>query len=598
MASAYIQIKDYQSAMMHLTHLTVRDPHDVDALLELAKIYENVGDDRLVEEQVEKIIKQGSGRLVKKSGLNLTKLRVSRDLLTSGSSKKESKGAHVDSARFGRVKQQRLRDQDMSSMQERLEELTETQRRGDSAAMEKWAGIATEMTEAFRRKKVKFPLEDCMPNLDLAIPVNGSKQTVQDGGNRATLWVNITEWFHIFCELALVRAKLGSPEAFKPLRAMLKIHSPMGNQACTQHIRHVEMACALALNDEEHLCEVARWFIKHHPHASDAYHLFAILSRIYSSGPSEHFLGNIMIKFMVHRIKQQDYPHVPASAREDFKYSEVERRAYDVPISEGTSRDMQISNNQEDNNNAGDAPSTSHRTQRVALPDPNLLTIMSHVYHHHNSSPLALHYHLRAYAVAPYQASTCLSIAITYIHVGMRRTAKDKHYHVLEGVAWLERYRKIRLKRDLKRKRARDEKNMVRMEVSYNEGRFWHLLGLSHLAVGCYERCLRVGEGRAHDGEGDGDVRMRDGGSAEESDDDDGELSDVSFVDDEEENRAEDQDANRNTENDSSRDDGNSLPASAIPSFKRTAAYALQQLLAMGGDVAGARKVGDKYLVF
>ncbi|KAI9670277.1 MAG: transcription factor TFIIIC subunit tfc4 [Alyxoria varia] len=612
MAKAYTQLKDYQSAIMHLTHLTTRDPHDVDSLLELAKVYDITGDDKLVKEQVDNIVRQGRGRLVKRSGLDPEKFKLSRELLTNKLSRKKSKRIHGDAASVSRMQQPRLQEQDMSSMHERLKELTDAQRGGDPAAMEEWASIATEMTEAFKRKKVKFRFENCMPNLDLAVPVNGPKTPVRDGGDPGTLWVDLSRWFHIFCELALVRAKLGNPEAFKPLRAMLKVHSPLGNQACMQHVRHVEMACALILNDEEHLCEVARWFIKHNPHASDAYHLFAILSRVYSSGPSEHFLSNIMIKFMVHRIKQQDYPHVPDSARDDFRYLEMERRAYEVPAGGATSGENQPPNDQEDVNNADGASSVLHHSHTIAPPDPNLLTIMSHVYHHHNSSPQALHYHLRAYAVAPYQATTCLSIAVTYIHVGTRRTAKDKHYHVLEGVAWLERYRKIRLKRDLKRKKGRNERSMVRMEVLYNEGRFWHLLGLGHLAVGCYERCLRVGEGAAHDHDEDGDVRMENEGFAE--DDDDEQLSDVSLVeDDEEEEDGEDSpDANRTTngqyinhtgniradENGSSTDDGKDLPASAITSFKRTVSYTLQQLLAMGGDVQGARRIGDKYLVF
>ena len=89
----------------------------------------------------------------------------------------------------------------------------------------------------------------------------------------------------------------------------------------------------------------------------------------------------------------------------------------------------------------------------------------------------------------------------------------------------------------------------------FNLGRAWHAVGLMHWAVECYEGALAVGEAT----ESGGDVDMAEAGEGE--DDDEGVLWDE-------------------------------------PDFRREAALALQMILVHSGDAAGARRVGEQFLVF
>ena len=98
------------------------------------------------------------------------------------------------------------------------------------------------------------------------------------------------------------------------------------------------------------------------------------------------------------------------------------------------------------------------------------------------------------------------------------------------------------------------------METAFNEGRMWHGLGLLHLAVPAYERCLAVAEeeerGRGG-GQKDGDGDMEMAGVQPEDED----LWDE-------------------------------------PGYTREAAYALQQMYGIGGSMQAARAVTEKWLVF
>ena len=104
------------------------------------------------------------------------------------------------------------------------------------------------------------------------------------------------------------------------------------------------------------------------------------------------------------------------------------------------------------------------------------------------------------------------------------------------------------------------------METEFNEGRLWHLLGLLHLAVPAYERCLAVplvlhdanvnaniNEHTEAEADVDGDIEMR--------------------MNEKEQEEQE-------------------------PDFKREAAFALQNILAVGGDMQKARDIAEKWLVF
>ena len=74
-----------------------------------------------------------------------------------------------------------------------------------------------------------------------------------------------------------------------------------------------------------------------------------------------------------------------------------------------------------------------------------------------------------------------LSLALGYIHYGLKRQADNRHYIILQGLASLQEYYEDRV---------HSCSFSERQEAEYNMAHAYHILGLTHLAVPYYERCL------------------------------------------------------------------------------------------------------------
>ena len=122
-----------------------------------------------------------------------------------------------------------------------------------------------------------------------------------------------------------------------------------------------------------------------------------------------------------------------------------------------------------------------------------------------------------------------LSLALGYIHYAIKRQADNRHHFIMQGFAFLFTYYDIR---------QRSNTILERQEAEYNVARAHHMLGLTHLAIPFYLRCLGM----------DKDIeKINLGGTAE--------------------------------------------------NFTREAAFALQGLWAASGDLDKAREVTEKWLV-
>lgn len=96
---------------------------------------------------------------------------------------------------------------------------------------------------------------------------------------------------------------------------------------------------------------------------------------------------------------------------------------------------------------------------------------------------MSLDYFLRALAVDPTNPVIKLSLALGYIHQALKRQAENRHQLLVQGLALLLDYHD-----------TRQELGQLteKQESCYNVGRTFHLLGLTHLAVPYYERCLSL----------------------------------------------------------------------------------------------------------
>ena len=122
-----------------------------------------------------------------------------------------------------------------------------------------------------------------------------------------------------------------------------------------------------------------------------------------------------------------------------------------------------------------------------------------------------------------------LSIALSYFHHAFKRQSDSRHHLIMQGFAFLSSYYDLR---------QASTQACERQEADYNVARAFHLLGLTHLAIAYYERCL---------GYSTGSRELR--------------------------------------------------PEDNVEDFSWEAAFALQGLWAMGGNLGKARKLSEAWLV-
>lgn len=77
-----------------------------------------------------------------------------------------------------------------------------------------------------------------------------------------------------------------------------------------------------------------------------------------------------------------------------------------------------------------------------------------------------------------------LFLALGYLHQALKRQVDNRHRILTQGLAFLLEYYNDR---------SQSKSVLDRQESEYNVARAYHLLGLTHLAIPYYERCLILG---------------------------------------------------------------------------------------------------------
>jgi general transcription factor 3C polypeptide 3 (transcription factor C subunit 4) len=187
--------------------------------------------------------------------------------------------------------------------------------------------------------------------------------------------------------------------------------------------------------------------------------------------------------------------------------------------------------------------------------DVALLVLYGHILYSGNSFLPALNYFFRAYAMDDQNPAVLLSIALCYIHHSLKRQSENRHFMIMQGLAFMHEYRRVR--------EQPESLLQERQEMEFNFARVWHTLGLNNLAVEGYRQVLELGKEIRAENKGTkpaaqvteqvyGDVDMRDTGLKKEP-----------FVED----------------------------------FSTEAAFALQGLYALNGDFQSAKDVTENWLV-
>ena len=212
--------------------------------------------------------------------------------------------------------------------------------------------------------------------------------------------------------------------------------------------------------------------MKEYQFVTDSYRLYSTLNRLcerpnlwYNSGPSQKYILR-QIKAMDLLLTREETRELSVPERASYSTKEKDDdpiRAKELDIAllmlyghilyTGTSH----------------AYALSRSIEALRGPEPLILTNEGYFY--------------RAYALNPTNPMITLSLALGYTHYAIKRQSENRHYLLLQGFSFLSAYYDIRRESNVPAERQ---------EAEFNVGRMYHMLGLTHLAIPHYEKCLEM----------------------------------------------------------------------------------------------------------
>jgi general transcription factor 3C polypeptide 3 (transcription factor C subunit 4) len=213
------------------------------------------------------------------------------------------------------------------------------------------------------------------------------------------------------------------------------------------------------LDDEAKVLDEARLFFKGSGWATDAFRLKSAALRAvrceadnYSNGPEQ--------KFYLRQIKAMDYALLAAADRDKFQFRDGNRvRAPEAPRG------------------------AALPVPELSAHDPALLALYGHMLFVGGSPATALGYYYRAYVVAPRDAVLSLCLGLAYVALAFKRQSVNRQFHLQQGMNFFNGYCELR--------REGGARAGVQ-EAEFNMGLLWNSIGLLHLAVPAYQRCIEL----------------------------------------------------------------------------------------------------------
>lgn len=190
---------------------------------------------------------------------------------------------------------------------------------------------------------------------------------------------------------------------------------------------------------------------------TDGYRLFCTINRLYD-GRNTWFNCGPTQKFVRRHLKAMDCSLVNQNQRGESYQDRVSRTTRDDEGRPVSASDM----------------------------DLTLLMLYGYMLYLGKSFALSLNYFFRAFALDPGNPVISLSLALAYIQHAIKRQSTNRQHLITQGLSFLFGYYEIRC-----RSRTLSEKQ----EAEFNVARTYHMLGLTHLAIPYYERCMYLGRG-------------------------------------------------------------------------------------------------------
>ncbi|KZO92429.1 HCP-like protein [Calocera viscosa TUFC12733] len=412
---------------------------------------------------------------------------------------------------------------------ERLKSFEEAAEAGEPLALEEWMFQARRLIETFRQARVLFPADryrkytgfmylahpvirgagrkgvdidqdvaDISTRLQQSMGKRGAAEPVARDYSTHFRGIGFDDWLRIVVTYSFRLIRRGEyREADNTLRHIS--YSVVFGTAKYQDVFMLALlAGAVFTSDWTTIKEQTRKIITRHQFNNDAIRIF-IASLGSSLDGYISFTEPKLGKFYMREIRLAQL----ATHGGKLNYHPTRQR-WSIPSTPGAAlrreeMDMDDASSGEEQEQSQVFSSSASNAQRrqeerdVPLPtkeNPIMFMVYGHMLMCVRSYQNALFYFMHAYELNPYDPMLCLSLAIAYLGRSMQRQSDNRHHQLVQGLAFLTRYKTIR-----------QSANDYAEEIEYNFGRYFHHIGVLHLATKHYRRTLDIARGRLQSGE-------------------------------------------------------------------------------------------------
>ncbi|KAI6048063.1 hypothetical protein EDC04DRAFT_2556141 [Pisolithus marmoratus] len=301
--------------------------------------------------------------------------------------------------------------------------------------------------------------------------------------------VSFDNWLRIFMQYAFTLTKRGDHELAEEVLRHILMSNAYRSKETQVVIRLAIITCAISAGNYPVAVEQCRKLINTYQFNNEP---FRILMSSLSNGlrATDSFISSTLQKHLFRELRLSD---AAVRTPELLKWNSSSRR-YNLSSTKAGEDDDGVKGGDaldEEVDDAGDAdPSGDKRQPQLPTKNnPMPVTIYGQLCLAAKSYQSAIFYLLHAYDYCPEDPMICLCLAISSIGRAMQRQSDNRHHLIVQGMAFLSHYRRIR----------RQAGDHVLPEIEFNFGRVFHQLGLHSLAVTHYEKALQLVESRGDD---------------------------------------------------------------------------------------------------
>ncbi|KAH9476509.1 Transcription factor tau subunit sfc4 [Psilocybe cubensis] len=520
-AACMRNVDELRDAAEVYEQVRLADPTNNDAKMKLAEIYEIMNEPRkaldLVYEVIDSRKKKGKSTASNQpedptnaSGTSL----FAEDKVTSKTKGTSNRAARLTHAQLKELEMQK--EKEVVRGYQRMRAIWAAMLADDPDAEREWMMEAEKLVDMFRETRNLFltsrnnPFRGMFPRsrarkqqvateadeermasrlqLDLerdSLARKSAKSGEKVVGVNIFRGISFDDWLRIFMQYCFILTRRGQYDTAEEILRHIMVSNAYQAKERQDSIRLALITCAIAGERHDIVVEQARKLITHHQFNNEP---LRILMSSLASGlrSTDAFITSTLQKHLFREMKLSD---TAAKNPEILKWNPLNKRY--APTGQNKSAEP------EDDDQEDDAPSVddvSVLNDRSGLPEiptkenPVIVAIYGQICVAAKSYQSAIFYLLLAYDYCPDDPMICLCLAIASIGRAMQRQSDNRHHLVIQAMAFLSKYRKLRGTHDAG----------VR-EVEFNFARTFHQLGLYSHAVKHYERVLEMAERHGDD---------------------------------------------------------------------------------------------------